>query len=289
MSRGPDDEDIGASPPRRPRPPGDPRQRPAGKAQRAPAGNDSGPSTFRPNPAYPEGSARTGSGQKTRSASPGTESAEPLAPAANWWERIFFGSVSSGQLAQFCRQFASYLHAGVDYNRTLSSLEKQFARSPLGPAVGRMRQAIKGGSTLEEAMAREPRIFSTMFLSMIRVAEARGGVPETLRMMGNHYEARQRLIRQARSAMIYPVIVLILAGGVVALITIVLLPMFAEMLRDINRKATLPLPSRALLAFSDFVRGWGQLLIPLVLIGTPLLIYRFYKTAAGKATLDRWF
>ena len=91
-----------------------------------------------------------------------------------------------------------------------------------------MRQAIKAGSTLEEAMAREPQIFSTMFLSMIRVAEARGGVPETLRMMGNHYEARQRLIRQARSAMIYPVIVLIMAGGVVALITIVLLPMFAD-------------------------------------------------------------
>ena len=67
-----------------------------------------------------------------------------------------------------------------------------------------MRLAIKGGSTLEEAMAREPQIFGTMFLSMIRVAEARGGVPETLRMMGNHYEARQRLIRQARSAMIYP-------------------------------------------------------------------------------------
>ena len=136
-------------------------------------------------------------------------------------------------------------------------------------------------------MAREPRIFSTMFLSMIRVAEARGGVPETLRMMGNHYEARQRLIRQARSAMIYPIIVLIAAGGVVALITIVLLPMFAEMLRDINRKATLPLPSRALLAFSDFVRGWGRWLIPLVLIGTPFLIYRFYKTRAGKAMMDR--
>jgi type II secretory pathway component PulF len=136
-------------------------------------------------------------------------------------------------------------------------------------------------------MAREPRIFNTMFLSMIRVAEARGGVPETLRMMGNHYEARQRLIRQARSAMIYPTIVLIVAGGVVALITIVLLPMFADMLRDINRRAVLPLPSRLLLAFSDFVRGWGQLIIPLVLFGTPFLIYRYYKTAGGKAILDR--
>ena len=66
-------------------------------------------------------------------------------------------------------------------------------------AVG-MPAPVKAGSTLEEAMSREKQIFSTMFLSMIRVAEARGGVPETLRMMGNHYEARQRLIRQARSS-----------------------------------------------------------------------------------------
>ena len=136
-------------------------------------------------------------------------------------------------------------------------------------------------------MAREPQIFGTMFLSMIRVAEARGGVPETLRMMGNHYEARQRLIRQARSAMIYPVIVLTMAGGVIALLTLVLLPMFASMLKDIDRKIQLPLPSRALIAFSNFVSWVGWWLIPLVLVGTPCLIYRFYKTSPGKALIDR--
>jgi len=202
-------------------------------------------------------------------------------------ERIIFGRVSTTHLATFCRQFATYLHAGVDYSRTFSSLEKQFAGSALGPAVGRMRQAVKGGSTLEEAMAREPQIFSTMFLSMIRVAEARGGVPETLRMMGSHYESRQRLIRQARSAMIYPVIVLTMAGGVIALLTLFILPMFASMLKDIDRKAQLPLPSRVLIGLSNFV-GWiGWWLIPLMMIGVPILIYRFYKTAPGKALIDR--
>jgi type II secretory pathway component PulF len=126
-----------------------------------------------------------------------------------------------------------------------------------------------------------------MFLSMIRVAEARGGVPETLRMMGNHYEARQRLIRQARSAMIYPVIVLTMAGGVIALLTIVLLPMFASLLKDIDKRVQLPLPSRALLAFSSFVSWIGWWLIPLALVGSPLLIYRYYKTSQGKALIDR--
>jgi len=212
---------------------------------------------------------------------------EPVAPGPKWYERILFGRVSSGQLAQFCRQFASYLHAGVDYNKTFASLEQQFARTALGPVIGRLRQNIRTGSTLEEAMSREPQVFSPMFLSMIRVAEARGGVPETLRMMGNHYEARQRLIRQARSAMIYPIIVLVMAGGVVALITIWLLPMFAEMLQDISRKAQLPWASQALLAFSGFIRWIGWWLLPALIIGIPFLLIRLYKTAAGKAVMDR--
>ena len=175
----------------------------------------------------------------------------------------------------------------MDYTRTFSSLQTQFERTALGPAIGRIGQSIKTGCTLEEAMAREPGIFSPMFLSMIRVAEARGGVPETLKMMGNHYEARQRLIRQARSAMIYPVIVLTMAAGVVALITIVLLPMFTSMLKDISAKAQLPWASRALMAFSGFIGLMGWWLLPLLMIGIPFLLFRFYKTASGKAVMDR--
>lgn len=292
MSRGP--EESGSSQPRRPRPAGNPARRPAGGRSAAP--DDTGPegSTFRPNPARPGSGSGSGafpgetaSSKPKRSARPEPDLKEPLAPGAKWWERILFGRVSSGQLAQFCRQFAAYLNAGVDYTRTFSSLERQFGRSPLGPAVGRMRTAIKAGSNLEEAMAREPQIFSPMFLSMMRVAEARGGVPETLRLLGDHYESRQRLIREARSAMIYPVIVLLIAGCVVALMTIFILPMFASLLKDIDRKGQLSFPSRALMAFSNFVGYVGWWFIPLVMIGTPILIYQFYKTPPGRSLLDR--
>ncbi|HKM55376.1 MAG TPA: type II secretion system F family protein [Isosphaeraceae bacterium] len=284
-----DFDDFGPLPPRAPGPRD--RPRPGGRS------GDREESTFRPNPG---GSAPgSGSGPRSGEASAGrrrssrsdsdstsTRDTERLAPGAKFFERIFFGRVSSGQLAQFCRQFASYLHAGVDYSRALAGLEKQFALSPLAPAIGRLAVAIKSGSTLEEAMSREPQAFGTMFLSMIRAAEARGGVPETLRMMGHHYEARQRLIRQARSAMIYPVIVLLIAGGVIALITYVLLPMFASLLRDFNKKAQLPWPSRALLAFSDFMQSTGWWLVPVVVVAAPFLLLRFYKTAAGKALID---
>ena len=239
-------DDTGPSQPRRPRPAGGSAKRPAGKPPRPPAGTDADGTTFQPNANYPSASPwETGATKRTRAARSEPEMKEALAPGAKWWERILFGRVSSGQLAQFSRQFAAYLNAGVDYTRTFASLERQFSRSPLGPAVGRMRLGIKAGLNLEEAMAREPQYFSPMFLSMMRVAEARGGVPETLKLMGNHYEARQRLIRQARSAMIYPVIVMIIAAGVVTLLSVFILPVFASLLKEIDRKSQLPFASRA--------------------------------------------
>ena len=99
--------------------------------------------------------------------------------------------------------------------------------------------------------------------------------------------ASQSLIRQARSAMIYPVMVLIIASGVVALITIFLLPMFVSLLNDVASNAALPLPSRILMGFSRFMTVMGWWLVPLVAIGLPILLWRFYKTEAGKSLLDR--
>jgi type II secretory pathway component PulF len=209
----------------------------------------------------------------------------PAGPS--WWERIVFGRVSAGQLALYCRQFASYLDAGVDLLKTLLSLERQFARTALGPVTGRVLLAVRRGDGLAEALAREPRAFDALFLSMMKVAEARGGVPETLRMLSRHYEARQSLIRQARTAMIYPIAVLAVASGVVAMITIWLLPKFVELLQDIaGRGATLPLPSRVLMAFSGFIQALGWWLIPLVAVAVPVALFQLYRTRAGKAVMD---
>lgn len=210
-----------------------------------------------------------------------------MAEGPGWAERILFGRVSSGQLAEFSRQFAAYLHAGVDIIRALTSLEKQYKMTALGPVVGRIRESIKRGEGLEDAMAREPQTFGPMYLSMIRVAEARGGVPETLKMLAQSLEARQRLIRQARSAMIYPVIVLVVAGGVVALLTWMLLPMFASLLKDLGSRVPLPLPSRILMAFSNFMQTLGYWLVPVVAIATPFLLLRAYRSQKGKALMDR--
>ncbi len=234
--------------------------------------------TFNPNPV---------SGWKSRSSLGLPPDVEP-GKGPSWYERILFGRVSSGQLASFCRQFGAYMNAGVDIGKSLANLQRQFAMTSLGPVVARLSQAVKRGDSFADAVAREPQAFDALFVGMMRVAEARGGIPETLRSLGNHYETRQSLIRQARSAMIYPIAVLLIASCVVTLMSLWIIPLFANMLRDIaGPNTSLPGPTRLLLAFSDFVKASGWFLIPAFLIGTPLFLLWFYRTPAGKPVMDQ--
>ena len=103
-------------------------------------------------------------------------------------ERILFGRVSSNHLAQFCRQFSAYSDAGVDLIKSLEALQGQFSRTALGPILERIITRIRSGDALSDAMEREPAAFDRLFLSMIRVAEARGGIPETMRGLADHYD-----------------------------------------------------------------------------------------------------
>jgi type IV pilus assembly protein PilC len=264
-----------------PLPPRKPKGAPAG-AKPVPGEIREGASTFQPANDNRPGKPTAGTGRITR---------EPkiVSGGPTWVERIVFGSVSTAHLAQFCRQFAAYLDAGVDLVKTMASLEQQFARTALGPVIGRLLLSVRRGEALAEGMAREPAAFDSLFLSLMKVAEARGGVPETLRGLANHYDARLRLFRQARSAMIYPVIVLIVAGGVIALLSLFVLPKLVDMLADIAGRGNgvdLPFASRVLMGFSHFVQALGWWLVPLATVGLFVFLFKFYKTPVGKAWLD---
>ncbi len=180
------------------------------------------------------------------------------------------------------------METGVDLTRVLSNLQTQFSRTALGPVLGRLQVAVRRGDSLSDAMSREPRAFDTEFLSMIRVAEARGAMPETLRRMADHYDARQRLIRQARSALIYPTAVILIAGLVGGLLTIFVLPKLVAILEDMvrGRDVTLPLPTRLLIGLSNFIQTFGWWMIPLGVIGIAFFGFWLYRTPPGKALMD---
>jgi type IV pilus assembly protein PilC len=248
-------------------------------------------STFKPNTSKKRSTGRAAAGP---SDNPGraTQSDEGRGDRSGptMFERVLFGSIGSGQLALFSRQFGSYMEAGVDLMKSLANLRKQFSRTALGPVLDRMEAGVRRGDSLGDTMAREPQAFDPMYLGLMRVAEARGGIPETLRLLADHYEARKRMIRQARSALIYPAAVLMVASIVVMLMTYYILPMFADLLADLAKgkggASALPMPSRVLMAFSDFVKSYGWWLIPTLFFGGIFGSLRFYKTGSGKAMFD---
>lgn len=258
-------EGSDALPPRRPKP----------KPQSVDAESDDAGAIFHPAP--------KASFRKSKSEIDPDNPRPILSQGPTLLERILFGSVGSGLLAAFCRQFGAYLDAGIDLFRALSALEKQFARTALGPVVRRIALSIRAGDDLPEALAREPHAFDPHFLSQIRVAAARGGTPETLRKLAAYYESRQRLIRQARSAMIYPVIVLSIAAAVVAFLSFVILPIFASFLEG---RSNLPGPALALIGFSRFMREFGWWAIPVFGLVSIAALRRSYRTPPGKAAID---
>ncbi len=267
-------DDEGALPPRRPRP----------RPPESRTTLSEGQNTFQP------ASKKKASPLPTTNVWGTSDDPRPVAGGPNWVERIMFGSVSSGHLATFCGQFARYQDAGVDLLRSLSSLQKQFSRTALGPVIGRLETAVRSGESLASAMAREPHAFDNLTLSMMRVAEARGGEPETLQRLSRHYEARQRMIRQARSAMIYPAIVLIIASAVVMLITIFVIPKMVEFIADGLRgkgnNVELPWPTQVLMSISHFMTGQGWWLVPLMFVGTIFGALWAYRTKPGKNVID---
>ncbi len=269
-------------PPRRPR-------RPNRPDEGVPSSQDE-PSTWKPAPRpvarKPKGGASKPGGSNAWEA-PTAQAAE----APNWWERWMFGSVSPGQLSAFCRQFASYLDAGVDLKRAVSNLQDQYSRTALGPALGRLGQAIRRGDGLAEAMARDPRTFDPLFLAMMRAAEARGGVPEILRRLSVQYESKRRLLRQAKSALIYPISVLAIAGGVTVLIVYFVLPGLISLLEDGLRgrgggAESLPGPTRLLIGMTNFATTVGWWAVPLAVAATVFGLRFAYRTPPGRAAID---
>jgi type II secretory pathway component PulF len=208
---------------------------------------------------------------------------------SRWYQRRF-GRVALKHLVDFCRQFASYLDAGIHLYPALESLRSQYDRTALGPVIGRLQLAVRRGDTLTDSMSREPAAFDHYFLSMIHVGEVQGSIPETLRLLSGEYDSRLRMIRQTKSALIYPAFVVFLSVTVSALLTILVLPPLVEIMQEVIREKhvelELPMPTQLLIRVSDFIAAGGWWGIPLALVGSVALFIGAYRLERGKALLD---
>jgi type IV pilus assembly protein PilC len=187
-------------------------------------------------------------------------------------------------LSVFSRQFATMVNSGLPLLRTLAILEEQTGKY-LGKVVGEMRLDIEQGLSLSAAMAKHPRAFNNLFVSMVRAGETAGTLDDVLLRLADALEREVSLRRQIKSAMTYPTVV---AGLVVMILTAMLLfvvPTFKDLYKDLG--GTLPLPTRILVAVSDIVRKYFLIVIAVIVAGA-WLFRRWTKTPKGRMVFDRF-
>jgi type IV pilus assembly protein PilC len=197
---------------------------------------------------------------------------------------VIFGRVSGRDLSIFCRQFATMMNAGVSLVRCLSVLEEQTSSIRLREIIRDIQTSVESGETLSRALTKYPGVFSNLFVGLVRAGEVGGVLDETLNRLAVFLEEDQRLKRRIKSAMTYPVLVIVFALIIVLGLVTFIIPRFMELFAELGVKE-LPLPTQILVNFSNFVKGRWYI----VIAGTIFLwmaFNRYIRTRTGKRQWD---
>jgi type IV pilus assembly protein PilC len=192
--------------------------------------------------------------------------------------------VKSKNLAVFTRQFSVMIDAGLPLVQCLDILGTQEEDRHFSAVILATRSDVESGVSLADAMKRHPKTFDPLYTNMIAAGEAGGILDTILKRLAAYIEKAVKLTGQVKSAMIYPVAVLVIAAGVVAVILWKVIPTFAALFSGLG--ADLPLPTRVVIALSNnFVRFFPVLLLSLGAIA--FVFRRYYSTYNGRRVVDR--
>ena len=186
-------------------------------------------------------------------------------------------------LTTFTRQLSILQDAGLPILRSLKILEGQCKPGRMKNALMDVCDEIEGGATLSEAMAKSPKVFNRLYVNMIKAGEAGGALEIILQRLADFMERAESLKRKVRGAMIYPVVVVMVAVSILTFIMLKIVPVFAEMFEEFD--LDLPAATMLLIAISNgVVRFWY--LIPIVPLGVFLLIKLIRKFKHGRMGWD---
>src|SRR3954469_6070751 len=191
--------------------------------------------------------------------------------------------VAAKNLAVFTRQFSVMIDAGLPLVQCLDILGSQEEDKNFAAVILQSRTDVESGASLADAMRRHPKTFDPLFTNMIAAGEAGGILDTILKRLATYIEKAVKLTGQVKSAMIYPIAVIVIAGGVVGVILWKVIPTFASLFSGLG--ADLPLPTRVVIAM---INGLVSYFIPIAM-GVGAAGYgfnRYYATESGKRVID---
>jgi type IV pilus assembly protein PilC len=195
-----------------------------------------------------------------------------------------FSKIKTEDLVMFSRQLALLLESGTDIVTSLDLLQNQIENQTLAAIVGEVASDIRGGSPLSKAMSKHPRAFSRMYCEAMAAGEHGGNLDVVLRQMADYMERSVVTQKQIKGALTYPIIVVVAAVIVVVLLITFVFPTFAGLYSQFG--FDLPLPTRILIAITDWFSAYGLYLILGILIAIAA-IYVYVRTPDGRYRWDK--
>jgi type IV pilus assembly protein PilC len=193
------------------------------------------------------------------------------------------GRVKLKDLAVFSRQFATMINSGLSLLRALTILGEQTANKRLAQIIVLVRAEVEKGVSLSAAMAKHPKVFNRLYVSMVRAGEVGGFLDQVLVKVAETFEKEVALRGKIKSAMTYPVVVFVMVLGIVAAMLVFIVPTFQSLYESLGGK--LPLPTQMLINASNILRRFFLL----VLLAVGLLVFGFRRwkaTQRGRYLVD---
>jgi type IV pilus assembly protein PilC len=196
----------------------------------------------------------------------------------------FGGGVESKELAIFTRQFSVMIDAGLPLVQCLEILAGQQENKTFQKVLTNTREMVESGSTLSAAMKASPKVFDPLYTNMVEAGETGGILDTILQRLSAYIEKNVKLQRAVKSAMVYPIGVLTVAGGVITLLLWKVVPIFATLFLGLG--VELPLPTKIVIQLSNFVGSYFGLMILVAIVGSIFALRAWYGTPQGRLAMD---
>jgi type II secretory pathway component PulF len=220
--------------------------------------------------------------------------ARPGAASASWTDslppslRRYFNKQRQPklqELATFTNQLANLIKSGMPLTVALNSMGHLETKGIPSDVSRQLKQDVTEGKGLSEAMAKQPVIFSNLYINMVKAGEQSGALVDVLRRMGDHFERFAEVQSKFKSAMIYPMFVCFVGIAISIFFMTVMLPSFLKLFDGLH--VQLPLTTRILIGINSFFKHWWWVLV-LIIIATSIIFNRFRASDRGRRAIDGW-
>jgi type IV pilus assembly protein PilC len=197
---------------------------------------------------------------------------------------VFKKKVKIKDIAIFSRQFATMINSGLSLTKSLNILSEQTENPTLAGLIGEVHKDVEGGQTLSESLAKYPKVFQGLFVSMVKAGETGGVLDDVLLRVAEHYEKDMALKSKIKAAMTYPIVMFVMSMLIVFAMITFIVPVFVDMFAQLG--GDLPLPTQLLVFLSSSIQNYWYVMIALA-VGARYGLKSYGKTPQGKMTFDK--